>query len=177
MLVTVPKWYICKKKIHNNYKIMQKHQKDSLEIDMIKNLAPLTYVKSLWLRGTTIWVIIVFCSTCETTRTGSLRSKKKKKQPKKLNRYSTKQYLLHLFIWSPYNLQEYQIRKLFGVTISGDQKVTKHGENLGSKLTNHKMMKFPERSDVYLFSLQEALCFYLSVIGYFLKKFDILCSQ
>ena len=83
MLVTVPKWYICKKKIHNNYKIMQKHQKDSLEIDMIKNLAPLTYVKSLWLRGTTIWVIIVFCSTCETTRTGSLRSKKKKKTAKK----------------------------------------------------------------------------------------------
>ena len=30
--------------------------------------------------------------------------------------------------------------------------------NLGSKLTNHNMTKFPERSDVGLFSLQEALC-------------------
>ena len=47
---------------------------------MIKNLALLTYNKSFWLWDTTIWVTIIFCSTCETTRTGSLQSKKKKKQ-------------------------------------------------------------------------------------------------
>ena len=29
-----------------------------------------------------------------------------------------------------------------------DQNIQKHGENLGSKLTNHKMKKFPERSEV-----------------------------
>ena len=58
--------------------------------------------------------------------------------------------------------------------------IEKHGENLGSKLINHKMTKFPERSEVRLFSLQEALCFYFIVIFYYKKKkknFDIVCSQ
>ena len=45
--------------------------------------------------------------------------------------------------------------------LSSDQNIQKHGENLGSKLTNHKMKKFPERSEVWLFSLREALCFLL----------------
>ena len=133
---------------------------------MLKNLAPLTYKKSFWHWGTTIWVIIVFCSMCETTRTGSLRSKKNSQK----NRYSNKQSLLYLLIWSPCNLQKYQNRKQFRVTISGDQNVKKHGENIGSKLTNHKMTKFPERSEVCLFSLQEALCFYFNVIASFIKK-------
>ena len=54
---------------------------------MIKKLAPLTYNKSFWLWDTTIWVTIIFCSTCETTRTGSLQSKKKKRRkPAKTNK-------------------------------------------------------------------------------------------
>ena len=32
------------------------------------------------------------------------------------------------------------------------------------------MTKFPERSEVCLFSLQEALCFYFNVIASFIKK-------
>ena len=73
------------------------------------------------------------------------------------------------------DLQPYLNRKLFRVTVSGDQNIKKDGDR--SKLTNHKMTKFPERSEVCLFSLQEALCFYLNIIGSFIKKFDILCSQ
>ena len=125
---------------------------------MIKNLAPLTYNKSFWLWDTTIWVTIIFCSICETTRTGSLQSKTKKKEvnrPKQIkkSRYSTKQSLLYLLIWSPYNLQKYQNRKLFYVTISGDQNVKKHGENLGSKLTNQKMTKFVFFAGSFVFLL------------------------
>ena len=32
--------------------------------------------------------------------------------------------------------------------VTCDQNIQKHGENLGSKLTNHKMTKFPKRSEV-----------------------------
>ena len=39
------------------------------------------------------------------------------------------------------------------------------------------MTKFPEKSEVCLFSLREALCFYFNVIGSFFKKFGVLCSQ
>ena len=36
------------------------------------------------------------------------------------------------------------------------------------------MTKFPEKSEVCLFSLREALCFYFNVIGSFFKKFGVL---
>ena len=134
---------------------------------MIKNLALLTYNKSFWLRHDDLSHNCFFCGT---TRTGSLRTKKKEKTTQKKTRYSTKPSLLYLLIWSLYNLQTYLNRKLFRVTFSGDQNVKNDGENLGSKLTNHKMTKFPERSEVCLFSLQEALCFYLNLIGSFIKK-------
>ena len=58
---------------------------------MIKNLAPLTYNKSFWLWDTTIWVTIIFCSTCETTRTGSLQSKTKKKEVNRPKQIKKKQ--------------------------------------------------------------------------------------
>ena len=54
-------------------------------------------------------------------------------------------------------------------TDKSDKNIHEHAANLGSKLTNHKMTKFPERSEVFLFSLQEALCFYFNVIGSLLK--------
>ena len=53
---------------------------------------------------------------------------------------------------------------------SSEQNLQEHGENLGSKLTNHKMTKFPERSEAYLFSLQEALCFLLQCYWFVYKK-------
>ena len=59
---------------------------------------------------------------------------------------------------------------LFLTTDISDKNIHEHAVNLGSKLTNHKMTKFPERSEVFLFSLQEALCFYFNVIGSLLKK-------
>ena len=63
-----------------------------------------------------------------------------------------------------------QYRKLFLEKDTRDQNRHKHGDNLGSKETNHKMTKFPERSEVCLFSLQEALCFYFNIIGSFIKS-------
>ena len=56
------------------------------------------------------------------------------------------------------------------MTDTSGKNIEKHGENLGSKLINLKMTKFPERSEVRLFSLQEALCFYFIVIDLFIKK-------
>ena len=50
-------------------------------------------------------------------------------------------------------------------------------KNLGSKLTNHKIVVFPERSELCLLSLYKRLCLCFNVIGSFMKKFDILCSQ
>ena len=50
-------------------------------------------------------------------------------------------------------------------------------KNLGSKLTNHIIVVFPERSELCLFSLYKRLCLCFNVIGSFMKKFDILCSQ
>ena len=61
-------------------------------------------------------------------------------------------------------------RKLFLEKDTRDQNRHKHGDNLGSQVTNHKMTKFPERSEVCLFSLQEALCFYFNIIGSFIKS-------
>ena len=158
MLVTVPKWYISKKIPLISTKKCR-NTKRFVKISMIKNFALLTYNKSLWLWGTMIWVLTVFCSTCETIRTGSLRSKKKKKKPAEKKKQVFYRAISTVLIWSPNSLPKYQNRKLFRVTVSGDQNVMKHGENLGSKLTNHKMTKFTERSEVCLFSLQEALRF------------------
>ena len=59
---------------------------------------------------------------------------------------------------------------LFLTTDISDKNIHEHAVNLGSKLTNHKMTKFPERSGVFLFSLKEALCFYFNVIGSLIKK-------
>ena len=90
--------------------------------------------------------------------------------------------------WKKENLVYYQvncgvftnlIRLKSHTKLSSDQNIQKHEENLGSKLTNHEMKKFPERSEVWLFSLREDLCFYFDVIGSCRKrkKIDILCSQ
>ena len=67
-------------------------------------------------------------------------------------------------------LDQKKYRKLFLEKDTRDQNRHKHGDNLGSKETNHKMTKFPERSEVCLFSLQEALCFYFNIIGSFIKS-------
>ena len=166
MLVTVPKWYICKKNTLISTKRCR-NTKIFLKISMIKNPAPLTYNKSFWLRHDDL---SYNCFLRYYSNRIVAIEKKRKKQPKKRTRYSTKQSLPYSLIWSPYNLQTYLDKKLFRVTVSGDQNVKKDGENLQSKLTNHKMTKFPERSEVCLFSLQEALCFYLNLIGLFIKK-------
>ena len=106
-------------------------------------------------------------------------NRKKRKNEQKRPWYSTKQYVLWLLIWSAYNLQKdinQIIRKLFRLTNWSDQnrlKRSKHTEawRLASKLTSHKMTKCPERSEVWLFSLQEAFCFHFNVIiGLFIKK-------
>ena len=116
MLVTVPKWYICLKKNTNIYK-KSRNTKRFLKISMIKNLTLLTYNKSFWLRHDDL---SYNCSLRYYSNRIVAIEKKKKKQPKKKTRYSTKQSLLYLLIWSPYNLQTYLNRKLFRVTFSGD---------------------------------------------------------
>ena len=83
------------------------------------------------------------------------------------------QSVLHLLIWCDCNLQKNfnkHYRKLFLEQGTRDQNRHKHRDNLGSKVTNHKMTKFPERSEICLFSLQEALCFYFNIIGSFIKS-------
>ena len=56
-----------------------------------------------------------------------------------------------------------------------DQNIQKHKENLGSKLTNHKMTKFPERSEVC--SLYSKLNFFNSILLVRLyKKKKVLTS-
>ena len=81
--------------------------------------------------------------------------------------------------WKKENLVYYQvncgvftnlIRLKSHTKLSSDQNIQKHEENLGSKLTNHEMKKFPERSEVWLFSLREALCFLLQCYWFVLKK-------
>ena len=54
------------------------------------------------------------------------------------------QSVLHLLIWCDYNLQKNfnkHYRKLFLEKDIRDQNRHKHGDNLGSKVTNHKMTK------------------------------------
>ena len=148
---------------------MQKHQRFQ-KISMIKNLAPRTYNKSFWLRHDDLSYNCFFAVPLEPDRCD--RKKEKKAKKKKTSVLPRNFYCIYSS-----DLQPYLNRKLFRVTVLGDQNVKKDGENLRSKLTNHKMTKFPERSEVCLFSLQEALCFYLNLIGSFIKKFDILCSQ
>ena len=127
---------------------------------MIKNLAPLTYNKSFWLRHDDFSYNCYFAVPLVAIEKKEKTARKKKTSVLPSNFYC---------IYSS-DLQPYLNRKLFRVTVSGDQNVKKDGENLRSKLTNHKMTKFPERSEVCLFSLQEALCFYFNVIASFIKK-------
>ena len=110
------------------------------------------------------WVIIVFLRY-HSNRIVAIEKKEKTAKKIKTSVLPSNFYCIYSS-----DLQPYLNRKLFRVTVSGDQNVKKDGENLRSKLTNHKMTKFPERSEVCLFSLQEALCFYLNLIGSFIKK-------
>ena len=41
------------------------------------------------------------------------------------------------------------------MTDKSGQIIQKQAVNLGSKYTNHKMIKFPERSEICLFSMQK----------------------
>ena len=126
---------------------------------MIKNLAPLTYNKSFWLRHDDLNYNCFFAVPLEPDRCDR-KEKKKTAKKKKTSVLPSNFYCIYSS-----DLQPYLNRKLFRVTVSADQNVKKDGEKLGSKLTNHKMTKFPERSEVCLFSLQEALYFYLNIIG------------
>ena len=96
-------------------------------------------------------------------------NKKKWQRTREMKRSQKKNCRKHKK-WKRENLIYYQvncsvftnlIRLKSHTKLSSDQNIQKHGEDLGSKLTNHKMKKFPERSEVWLFSLQEALCFLL----------------
>ena len=65
---------------------------------MIKNLAPLTYNKSFWLRHDDFSYNCFFAVPLEPDRCDR---KKRKNSQKEKNQCSTKQFLLYLLIWSP----------------------------------------------------------------------------
>ena len=120
MQITVPKLYI-KKKIHISTKTAETPKKKP---------------RSTYLQGNPLTLKLedlsynCFCSTCETTWTGSLQSEKKENEQKR-PWYSTKQSVLWLLIWSAYNLQKninQIIRKLFRLTDWSDQNIQKHGD-------------------------------------------------
>ena len=150
--------HLLKKKYTNIYKKKCGNTKRFLKISMIKNLAPLTYNKSFWLRHDDLSYNCFL--RYHSKRIVAIEKKEKTAKKKKTSVLPSNFYCIYSS-----DLQPYLNRKLFRVTVSGDQNVKKDGENLRSKLTNHKMTKFPERSEVCLFSLQEALCFYLNIIG------------
>ena len=99
------------------------------------------------------------CWKCETTWTGWLQSENNAE-----NTRNKKNLVSHL--WCLHSCDAFKISQ----NTSSEQNLQEHGENLGSKLTNHKMTKFPERSEAYLFSLQEALCFLLQCYWFVYKK-------
>ena len=168
---------------------------------MIKNLAPLTYNKSFWLRHDDLSYNCFFAVLLEPDRCDRKKWKNSQKNQvfyqaistvfthtyihlyltMQVRRIGKTEVLMWTWMWTcgsdSLTISKHLNKKLFRVTVSGDQNVKKDGEKWGSELTNHEMIKFPERSEVCLFSLQEALCFYLNLIGSFIKKFDILCSQ
>ena len=138
---------------------------------MIKNLAPLTYNKSFWLRHDDLSYNCFL--RYYSNRIVAIEKKKEKNSPKKeLGILPSNLYCITSYFYSSDRLtiSKHLDEKLFRVTVSGDQNVKKDGEKLGSKLTNHKMTKFPERSEVCLFSLQEALCFLLQCYWFVYKK-------
>ena len=104
-------------------------------------------------------MVSIFCWKCETTWTGWLQSENNAENTRiKKNLVSN--------LWCLHSSDAFKISQ----NTSSEQNLQEHGENLGSKLTNHKMTKFPERSEAYLFSLQEALCFLLQCYWFVYKK-------
>ena len=53
---------------------------------------------------------------------------------------------------------------------SSEQNLQEHGENLGSKLTNHKIKSFLRGPRLICFLCRKLCVFYFNVIGSFIKK-------
>ena len=88
-----------------------------------------------------------------------------KKKPKK-----TKQSLLYLLIWSPYNLQTYLNKKTVPCNSLRWSKRKKRWREFRIETNQSWNDKVSERSEVCLFSLQEALYFLLQCYWFVYKK-------
>ena len=127
---------------------------------MIKNLAPLTYNKSFWLRHDDLSYNCFFVVPLEPDRCD--RKKRKTAKKKKTSVLPSNFYCIYSS-----DLQPYLNRKLFRVTVSGDQNVKKDGENLRSKLTNRQSFL---RGPRFVCFLRRKLCVFTEILLVRYKK-------
>ena len=124
---------------------------------MIKNLKPLTYSKSLWLWSSMIRVTTVFALRVELLKLDRFNQKKKKKKRAKKPWYSIYQAICtvvtHLIsLQSPKEHQSVH-QKTVPCNRLKRSNIQKHGESLGSKLTNHIWQNFLRSPRFALYAL------------------------